>query len=364
MKKHYREENDCLNCGAELAGKYCHKCGQENLHLKENFGHVITHAVADYFHFDHHFFHTLKPLLFEPGKLTNEYMAGRRAQFLHPVKMYIFISIVYFLLAFSNGHEVVKETTVKTNDTAEKVINKDGKIHFSNDEEYSQYLKEKENETIKQAIKSTFKPTKYTPVDPEVADNGFENAFLKIFTDRAGQIDYDTYPDYLKAQEKLPAKQQDSFWDRYIIKKYITWQHDGVNSKKLFIDGVKHNIPKMMFILLPLYALILKISFWKNRKFYVEHLIFSFHFHCFIFLFFTIMILLKMVIPESWGVIGWLEFAEFIVIILYTYRAFRTVYHRTRFRTITKMIGISFMYLMTFCYSITLVAFITALTSV
>src|ERR1700748_1513966 len=107
MKKHYRKENDCLNCGTILQGHYCHVCGQENLQIKESFGHMMNHAISDYFHFDHQFFHTLKPLLFKPGFLTNEYMAGRRAQYLHPVKMYIFISLVYFVLLFQNSHKVV-----------------------------------------------------------------------------------------------------------------------------------------------------------------------------------------------------------------------------------------------------------------
>ena len=69
MKKHYRDEDDCLNCGVALQGKFCHTCGQENLQIKESFGHVLNHAVSDYFHFDHQFFHTLKPLFFKPGFL-------------------------------------------------------------------------------------------------------------------------------------------------------------------------------------------------------------------------------------------------------------------------------------------------------
>src|SRR5476651_1803657 len=114
MKKHYRAENDCLNCGATLQGKFCHVCGQENLEIKESFGHMMNHAISDYFHFDYQFFHTLKPLFFKPGLLTNEYMAGRRVQYLHPVKMYIFISLVYFLLFFKTGHEMIKVN--ETND--------------------------------------------------------------------------------------------------------------------------------------------------------------------------------------------------------------------------------------------------------
>src|SRR6202000_1478750 len=108
MKKHYRKENDCLNCGATLQGHYCHVCGQENLQIKESFGHMMNHAISDYFHFDHQFFHTLKPLLFQPGKLTNEYMAGRRAQYLHPVKMYIFISLIYFILLAKSNHNPIQ----------------------------------------------------------------------------------------------------------------------------------------------------------------------------------------------------------------------------------------------------------------
>src|ERR1700709_695268 len=113
MKKHYRHETDCLNCKAELQGRFCHACGQENLQIKESFGHMMNHAISDYFHFDHQFFHTLKPLFLKPGYLTNQYMSGKRAQYLHPVKMYIFISIVYFLLLFQSGQSLVDmhETT-------------------------------------------------------------------------------------------------------------------------------------------------------------------------------------------------------------------------------------------------------------
>jgi len=90
---------------------------------------MMNHAISDYFHFDHQFFHTLKPLFFKPGFLTNEYLAGRRAQYLHPVKMYIFISIVYFLLLFQSNHQVVtiKPGTGKTANTEKTIDNNIGK---------------------------------------------------------------------------------------------------------------------------------------------------------------------------------------------------------------------------------------------
>ncbi|HEY2581993.1 MAG TPA: DUF3667 domain-containing protein [Mucilaginibacter sp.] len=149
MKKHYRHENNCLNCGTTLEGKFCHNCGQENLEIKESFGHMMNHAISDYFHFDHQFFHTLKPLFFKPGFLTNEYMAGRCVQYLHPVKMYIFISIVYFLVLFQSGHQIVsvhdsKGKTVKT----EKILDSVNK-EIANNKDLSPRQKKLLQEKIK-----------------------------------------------------------------------------------------------------------------------------------------------------------------------------------------------------------------------
>lgn len=62
MEKHYRAEKDCLNCGTLLTGKFCGNCGQENLQINESFGHMVNHAISEYFHFDHQIFHTLLPL--------------------------------------------------------------------------------------------------------------------------------------------------------------------------------------------------------------------------------------------------------------------------------------------------------------
>ena len=67
-------------------------CGQENIETHETFGHLAVHFISDIFHFDGMFFSTLKYLLFKPGFLTYEYVRGRRASYLNPIKMYIFIS--------------------------------------------------------------------------------------------------------------------------------------------------------------------------------------------------------------------------------------------------------------------------------
>jgi len=389
MKKHYRHENDCLNCGTELNGKYCHNCGQENLQIKESFGHMITHAVSDYFHFDHQFFHTLKPLFFSPGKLTNEYMAGRRVQYLHPVKMYIFISLVYFVLLFNRSeHEMVNfgddSKTAKTEVAgAKKAITEspdltpeqkknillnldklktvdDGKLDTPVFENIKiRTLKNGKKDTTYVFDKFTVRKGKKGGLDTTYNYNGLSD-FVIASTDDG------TYEKYLSDQQKLPADKRDNLLERYFHKKKYAWKEKGgETSQKMIEEGVKHNAPKMMFLLLPLFALMLKISFYKNKKFYVEHLIFSFHFHCFMFLFLTILMLLKMAIPHQWTKIDhYLDVIGFFGIIWYLYRSLRVVYKRSVLRTVSKTTGLFFSYMITLFFSMLLLVLITAIVEV
>ena len=91
----------CLNCKTEIQGRFCHNCGQENLEPKESVGHLISHFFQDITHFDGKFFSTVKYLLIRPGFLSTEYMLGRRASYVNPVRMYIFTSAFFFLIFFT-----------------------------------------------------------------------------------------------------------------------------------------------------------------------------------------------------------------------------------------------------------------------
>ena len=96
-----RTEKICLNCGTETTGRYCPACGQENIEPKQSVWHLITHFFSDITHFDGKFFVTVKDLFAKPGFLSGEYMVGRRASYLDPIRMYIFTSAFFFLIFFS-----------------------------------------------------------------------------------------------------------------------------------------------------------------------------------------------------------------------------------------------------------------------
>src|SRR6188508_2088505 len=80
---------------------------------------MFTHFFYDITHFDGSFFVTLKDLLFKPGFLSKEYMLGRRKKYLHPVRMYVFTSAVFFLVFFSMFH--VSENEISKSDQRAKV---------------------------------------------------------------------------------------------------------------------------------------------------------------------------------------------------------------------------------------------------
>jgi len=351
MKKHYRQEKDCLNCGTILEGKYCHNCGQENLEIKESFGHMMNHAISDYFHFDHQFFHTLKPLLFKPGFLTNEYMAGRRAQYLHPVKMYIFISIVYFLLLFKTSHDT---DALKFNATPYKPVHS-GKVvdsvkkaiinnHNISANDKKKLLDKINREGVHEAKKA------------DTVNENFKSGLLTMTADTS-------YSQYLAHQQKLPETERDGWFGRLVNKKAFYYKTKyGTRSKEVFFDEVRHNIPKMMFLMLPLFALILKITFWRNRKFYVEHLIYAFHLHCFLFTFLAFIMLLLFVLPANDIIEQVIGYSAFVYIAWYIYKSLRVVYNRSVFRTITKFIGMYLTYFTVFMVCISIVILVTALT--
>jgi len=326
MKKHYRHENDCLNCGAELQGKFCHVCGQENLEMKESFGHMLNHAISDYFHFDYQFFHTLKPLLFEPGKLTTEYLRGRRMQYLHPVKMYIFISLVYFLLMFKQNHEVVK-------------INDNGKLPAQTE------ISNRVNKALDKKNKLSAEQKKQ--IDKAIKPYSADAPLIIVNEDKPQDS---TLAQYNANQLKLPFAKRDGFAPRFYNEKRIAYvEKYGKNAREEFFEQVRHNIPKMMFVLLPIFALILQIAFLKNKKYYVEDVIHAIHIHCNYFLVSAVVLLIQMILPTSWDAVNqWIGLFKLIYVVWYFYRSLRVIYQRSGWRTVSKMIGISLMYLVFF----------------
>src|SRR5438093_10497654 len=86
----------CQNCGGELAGPHCAHCGQSVIDYRRSFRHVIVDVLDSFLNWDSKFFATIGLLIVKPWRLTNEFLAGRRVRYLHPLRLYLLASILFF----------------------------------------------------------------------------------------------------------------------------------------------------------------------------------------------------------------------------------------------------------------------------
>lgn len=279
----YRKEDNCLNCGFRVEKHYCSSCGQPNLELKENFWEFISHSVAHYFHFDNKFFQTLVPLLSKPGRVTLDYLAGKRARYINPISMYIFVSILYFLVVYSpqekkksTKKEIETELSKKpildsiSNPLTETgLVNKEivaktqQAINESFDKKAFRALSFQKQDTVLRELKEQYKTN---PTDSL-------NSILERLVDIHNQANDSTYASYLSRQKSLPSLERDNIFERYMKKRSI---EIGQNSA-LIQEQLEHHRPKVYFLFMPLMAFFIMLNFRKNHIKYLDHLIFTIH---------------------------------------------------------------------------------------
>ncbi len=294
-----RTERNCLNCGTQLQGRYCHNCGQENVSPKESVWHLVSHFFNDITHFDGKFFTSMKDLVLKPGFLSKEYMAGRRVAYLNPIRMYLFTSFIFFLIFFS----------------------------FYKVDEHS--VREGANNTTNVAMDSS-----QLHVDSAVSRPG-EKPFISMTPAKYSSVkEYDS----LIAAGKV----KDNWFIRMLTRKNIEidqkYHNNADAAVNRFNEKFLHTIPQLLFLLLPLFALILKLLFIRHKEFYyTDHAIFTIHFYIFVFIGLLFIFGLRL-LSATTGT-AWLEYVNTVLILLllfYLYKAMRNVYRQKRFKTIIK----------------------------
>jgi hypothetical protein len=298
----------CLNCGTALQGPFCHYCGQPDKNLIRFFPALARELMQDFLEFDSRFWRTLKPLLFQPGKLTRDYLDGRRFRYTPPLRLYIFSSMGFFILAaMLAGSSISVQIDEGLTDTGD-----DGAA--------AAVVSPEEAQQAREALER---------IDPALADE----------LDRALQAGSATSPeDQAESTQDRPLDidvhlsdgDEDGDvinlngepWDREtnpveipFMPGYINdWINDEIEESpqkgkeieanpNLIVDKIFDVLPVSMFILLPVVALLFKFWYLFARRYYVEHLILALHNHSFLF----VALLLSMV---SNSLAGWLEPAE------------------------------------------------------
>jgi len=335
-----RKEKDCLNCGTIVQGHYCQHCGQENIEPKETFWHMVTHFFYDITHFDGSFFVTLKDLLFKPGFLTKEYMKGRRRAYLHPVRMYVFTSAVFFLVFYSLfSAKDIDDTLSATPGLTDAML--------KSEEEALANAKTKEdsvninkafalvelNNTQKAKIKDTTR----------LKTNGYNGEGLN-FSFGNDANDYTSVQQYDSIQKNLPEEKKDNWFERMLTRRSvaINVKYKGDQSKiglNLW-DKFMHSFPYMLFVSLPLYALFLKLLYIRRKQFfYADHGVFLIHLYVFTFIFLLLYFFLDKIEDfTEWRWLGIIQGLLMLTGMVYTVRAMKYFYEQGWGKTILKFI--------------------------
>ncbi len=325
----------CLNCGTRLRGQYCGNCGQRAASRLISVWELLKDAFGDLFELDSRLWRTLIPLTIRPGQLTRDYLRGRRARYMPPFRMYLVLSIVFFLIAFFDprqelGFLFVLEAPpagVEATHPANEIGDGRGDADIA-------------SAAVVEAGEEGSEPTMGIAVDERI----------KTQCDLDG-LDEEDMPPWLKS--RLTAARLQAMCDRIVA-------DDG----RAFLNKLLDNVPVALFILLPVMALILKALYPLSKRFYVEHLLFVIHYHAFVFLILSLRVLvtrLGAVAPLPELPFDVVSLAMALYVPVYLYKAQRHVYGQGRSLTLVKFSILTIAYFGGLLVMLGLVAIIAAL---
>jgi len=272
----------CLNCGEKLLDTYCHHCGQKDLPRRQTMGELIENFIGSFYSFESKFFLTVKFLLFKPGFLPVEYTAGKRESYYHPARAYVFISFVFFLLFFSLPDENKTSNVITLDD--KKELAKDGG-------QVKEELKNPGLDSLK--VDSTERaPLAIDTVNRVYALGGEKKVKTKKGNTGFSLTDseYHSIVEYDSMQQLLPASERDGWIMRKLNIRSIelNQRYKGDGSGKRFTgdfgQAFLENFSKVLFYLLPIFALLLKLLYIRRDFYYSEHLVFSIYYYNFFYL--------------------------------------------------------------------------------
>ena len=329
----------CLNCGTVLQGPFCHYCGQPDKNLMRFFPVLLREVMEDFLDFDSRFMRTMKPLLFKPGKLTRDYLDGRRFRYTPPLRLYIFTSIACFFVAALLATDAIQVDSGK--DSADKAV-------------AGPQIDQLDNPEVRRALER---------LDPKTREE-VDKALAEV---NQGEEEDTSGEDVINVNGKPWDRETNPFVIAWMPAWVNTWINDEIEQSPrkgkqieenpdLIKDKIFDVLPATMFVLLPIVALLFKFWYLFSKKYYIEHLIFALHNHSFL----LVMLLIAMLTsafaewmdPSGQGYLTtaskWLNIAITAWIPVYLLVSLKRVYRQSWAMTISKfcVIGISYVILL------------------
>lgn len=373
----------CENCGAPLYGEHCFSCGQPTKGLVRKFSSILGDFFDTVFNIDSRVLRTIGPLLLRPGYLSLEYFAGRRVRYVTPMRLFLFLSLVGFLAIHASIEidEGSAEQPIKfdAGDGAIKVNAGASAIERATTPEQVRKIADDAVHQLDQARQQVG--------NVPGAGAGMAIAQARIREQAGQRIAWLRSADVArKAGKPAPAPAEGKHrgldipingkpWDPNSNPINFGWLPapanaalnrrlghasqvlDASNNEKPLWDAMFNVLPQTLILLMPLFALMLKLAYWFERRLYMEHLIVALHSHGFISLALVLVVgfnwLQRWLAPQAGAlnsVLGWCIALTSIWIPVYLLLMQKRVYGQGWAMTVVKyfVLGICYTVLLAF----------------
>jgi hypothetical protein len=357
----------CQNCGTPLLGPHCYKCGQPVHGLVRHFSSILGDFADSVLNIDARVFRTLWPLFGKPGYLSCEYFEGRRVRYVSPVRLFVFLSIVTFFVAqfmvnmapdgssfnLDGKDSIERATTVAEVEAARDQALKELAVARAEIPDVPGARAGmdagagKVREKAEQRIAELERRTAATP-DADAHD---------------AELEFNGRP-WDAVRNPVVVRWLPGFANRWINAQIGHGRDNAVELNKnpeRFKDAVLGAIPSTLFVLLPIFALMLKVAYLFKRRLYMEHLIVALHSHAFLCLALLLVFgvsALKDAVPALATPVGWIEALLLAWMPLYLLLMQKRVYGQGWPMTLLKyfVLGICYTVLMSFGVAATILA--------
>lgn len=315
----------CANCGAAAGDRFCPRCGQEQHDYHRSMGSIFGEALDALAGWDAKIPASIGLLLARPGRLTNEFLRGRRARYLRPLRLYLLLSLAFFVTlryeAARSKSRVVKIDDVVATErpTPPRAAGKSGSALDDAAEGFREGLRAREQGG---SVIDTTRLGDFLKRRPPAQQRGLAAWFKYTFKTRILEIG------------RLPPEQRD----------------------RVLREAVVGKLGNLAICLVPLFALLLRVLWFRARLFYAEHFVVALHTHAFAFGTLTLVILLaearrgaaQLAVPWlASGVRGLLSAAVLALaawLAVYPFMALRRVYGGSRRVTLAKYVVLGALY--------------------
>ena len=381
MARNKIKQQVCANCGHYFGQdeNFCPKCGQENHSPNQPIKHYIFELIEAFLHLDSKFFHTIWVILRYPGLITKEYNENKRARYMPPIRLYVFVSLVFFISLQAPHVYDAKNKKEQEKLELEEYFEKPKRELQLYRDSLNKGMQEFQTDSLKEAnlngvngdsLKTIGLIQRSLMDSVQKRMDSLENKLLEL---RAHPIRMDSLFKHFQNMEDsanihvgsikldlsrnefnrlisgtdevidsfiISENQKPNFINRTFTKQILKLANGGDDYLHRISEKIIKFASGSFFFLMPIFGFLLYLLYIRRKRNYYEYLIFSLHLHIVVFLVLGIIFLINIFIEldPRYFLLGTL------LLYFYLFKSLRLNFNQSRKRTFVKSILLTFSY--------------------